>query len=82
MEKHKQKSTYIILVPSQRYQDIGQLLQNPKFPKNVLGFSNHAQRFTPPYYLNVDNPLLKIWKIPNISCKSCKCHVNIIYIIM
>ena len=51
------KSIYIILVPSQRYQDFWQLLQNPKFPKNVLGFSNHAQRFSPPYYLYVDNPL-------------------------
>ena len=30
--------------------------KNPKFPKNVLGFSNHAQRFIPPYYLDVDNP--------------------------
>ena len=27
------KSTYIILVPSQRYQNFWQLLQNPKFPK-------------------------------------------------
>ena len=29
-----------------------------------LGFSNHAQRFTPPYYLDVDNPLtfsIKVW---------------------
>ena len=50
------KSTLIILVCSQRYQDFCQLLQNLKFPKNVLGFSNHAQRFTPPYYLDVDNP--------------------------
>ena len=53
------KSTYFILVPSQRYQDFWQLLQNQKVPKIVLGFSNHAQRFTPPYYLNVDNPLEK-----------------------
>ena len=52
------KSTYIILVPSQRYQDFWQLLQNPKVPKIVLGFSNHAQRFTPPYYLDVDNPFV------------------------
>ena len=46
------KSTYIILVPRQRYQDFWQLLQNP----NV---SNHAQRFTPPYYLDVNNPFIK-----------------------
>ena len=51
------KFSYIILVSSQRYQDFRQLLQNPKVPKIVLGFSNHAQRFTPPYYLDVDNPL-------------------------
>ena len=56
IEKHFIKSTYIILVPSQRYQDFWQLLQNPKFPKNVLGCSNHAQRFNPPYYLDVNNP--------------------------
>ena len=31
------------------------LLQNPKVPKIVLGLSNHAKRFTPPYYLDVDN---------------------------
>ena len=52
----REKSTYIILVPSQSYQDFWLLLQNTKVPKIVLGFSNHAQRFTPPYYLNVDNP--------------------------
>ena len=50
------KSKYNILVPNERYQDFWQLLQNPKFHKNVLGFSNHAQRFTPPHYLDVDNP--------------------------
>ena len=50
---------YIILVPSQRYQDFWQLLKNPKVPKIVLGFSNHAQRFTPSYYLDVDNPFRK-----------------------
>ena len=51
------KTTYIILVSSQRYQDFWQLLQNPKVPKIVLGFSNHAHRFTSPYCLDVDNPL-------------------------
>ena len=40
---------------SRRYQDSRQLLQNPKVPKNVMGFNNHAQRSTPPYYLDVDN---------------------------
>ena len=53
-----QKSTYIILVPSETYKDFWQLLLNPKVPMIVLGFSNHAQRFTPPYYLDVDNPLV------------------------
>ena len=55
--KTLKKSTYNILVPNERYQDFWHLLQNPKFPKNILGFSNHAQRFTPCYYLDVDNPL-------------------------
>ena len=55
------KTTYLFLVPSQRYQDFCQLLQNLEFPKNVLGFSNHAPRFTPPYYLDVDSPFKKIY---------------------
>ena len=50
--KHKH-----ILVPGRRYQDSRHLLQNPKVSKNVMGFNNHAQRSTPPYYLDVDNPL-------------------------
>ena len=33
------------------------LLQNPKVPKNVIGFNNHAERSTPPYHLDIDNPL-------------------------
>ena len=45
-----------ILFPGQRYQDSRRLLQNPKVSKNVIGFNNHAHRFTPPYYLDVDNP--------------------------
>ena len=48
--KHKH-----ILVPGGRYQDSRHILQNPKIPKNVMGFNN--QRSTPPYYLDVDNPL-------------------------
>ena len=59
MKNISKKSTYIILVPSQRYQDFRQLLQNPKVPQIVLGFSIHAQKFTPPYYLDVDNPFDK-----------------------
>ena len=35
---------------------ISEDFKNPKFPKNVLGFSNYTQRFYPPYYLDVDNP--------------------------
>ena len=49
--KHKH-----ILVPGRRYQDSRHLLQNPKVSKSVMGFNNHAQRSTPPYYLDVDNP--------------------------
>ena len=45
------------LVPGRRYQDSRHLLLNPKDPKNVMGFINRAQRSTPPYYLDVDNPL-------------------------
>ena len=51
------KSINIILVPSQRYQDSRHLLQNPKVPRNVMGFSNRAQRFTGSNYLDVDSPL-------------------------
>ena len=50
--KHKH-----ILVPCWRYQDSRHLLQYPKASKNVMRFNNHAQRSTPPYYLDVDNPL-------------------------
>ena len=45
-----------ILVPGRRYQDSKHLLQNAKVSKNVMGFNNQAQRYTPPYYLDVDNP--------------------------
>ena len=37
-----------ILDPSQRYQDSRHILQNPKVPRNVMGFSNNAQTFTSP----------------------------------
>ena len=47
LQKHKH-----ILVPSQRHQDSRHLLQNPKVPRNVMGFSNHAQTFTPLNYLS------------------------------
>ena len=55
--KHMQKKHRYILVPSQRYQDSRNLLQNPKVPRNVMGFSNRAQRFTGSNYLDVDSPL-------------------------
>ena len=48
MKKPFAKNTNIILVTSQRYQDSRHLLQNLKVPENVMGFSNHAQRFTGP----------------------------------
>ena len=41
-----------ILVPSQRYQDTRHLLQNPKVPRKVMGFSNREQTFTPLYCLS------------------------------
>ena len=52
--KHKH-----ILVPGQRYQDSSYLLQNPKVCKNVMGFNNHAQRSSTPYYLDVYDPFGK-----------------------
>ena len=55
--KHMQIKHKHILVPDWRYQDFRHLLQNPKVSKNVMGFNNHIQRSTPPYYLDVDNPL-------------------------
>ena len=55
--KHMQIKHKLILVPGRRYQDSRHLLQNPKVSKSVMCFNNHAQRSTPPYYLDVDNPL-------------------------
>ena len=57
-----------ILVPGRRYQDSRHLLQNPKVSKNVIGFNNHTQRSTPPYYLDVDNPLEEKQAQPHYSC--------------
>ena len=54
--KHMQIKHKHILVPGQRYQDSRHLLHNPKGSKSVMGFNNHAQRSTPPYNLDVDNP--------------------------
>ena len=50
--KHMQKKHKHVLVPSERYQDSRHLLQKAKVPKNVMGFSNRAQTFTPPNYLS------------------------------
>ena len=47
---------HIYEVASQRYQDSRHLFQNPKNHQSVMGFSNRAQRFTTPYYLDVDSP--------------------------
>ena len=65
------KSINIILVPSQRYQDSRHLLQNPKVPRNLMGFSNRAQRFTGSNYLDVDSPFQK--KCSNVCISSQKC---------
>ena len=46
------KSINTILIPNQKYQDSRHLLQNPKVPRNVTGFSNSAQTFTPLNYLS------------------------------
>ena len=48
----------IILVLSRRYQDSRHILQNPKNPKNVMGFSNRAQRFTARHGVSED-----LWKL-------------------
>ena len=55
--KHMKKKHKLISVPSQRYQDSRQLLQNTTFPNYVMGFSNRTQRFTGSNYLDVDSPL-------------------------
>ena len=55
--KHMQKKAQAYLVPCQRYQDSRHLLQNPKLPRNVMGFNNCAQRFTGSNYLDEDSPL-------------------------
>ena len=48
--------TQFFFLPIRRYQDSRHLLQNPEVPKNVMGFSNGAQRFIAPNYLDVDSP--------------------------
>ena len=68
--KHKH-----ILVPGQRYQDYRHLLQNPKVPKSVMGFNNHAQRSTPPYYLDVDNLFRNIIEQKKTSAKKYLLHL-------
>ena len=56
--KHLQIKHKLILVLGQRYQDSTHLLQNPKVPKNVMGFNIHTQRFTGFNYMDVENPLV------------------------
>ena len=67
ISKHMQINYMYIMVPGQRYEDSRHLLQNPKVFKTIVGFNNHAQRSTPPYYLNVDNPFEKINR-ENLKC--------------
>ena len=45
------------IVSHQRYPDSRHLFQNPKVHQSVMGFSNRAQSFITPYYLEVDSPL-------------------------
>ena len=51
----------------QRYQDSRHLLRNPKAPKSVMGFNNHAQRFTGSNYFDVDSPL--VFSLPFFKVK-------------
>ena len=54
---HMQNKQKLFFNPSQRYQDSRNFLQNPKVPKNNIGFNHRAQSFTTPYYLDVDSPI-------------------------
>ena len=65
------KSINIILVPIQRYKDSGHLLQNPKVPRNIMGFLNCALTFTPLNYISVETALLIY-----IVCKMCVLKVS------
>ena len=38
---------------------------------NVMGFNNHAQRSTPPYYLDVDNPFKNEQLQRTLAFKEC-----------
>ena len=68
---------------SKIYQDSRHLLQNPKVPKNVMGFSNHAQRCTRPIFCMSTSPLQNIEKgnIPFVyicvgkKCVSCNTNI-------
>ena len=55
--KHMQKKHKHILVSNPWYQDSRHILQNPKVPRNAMGFSNRAQTFTLLNYLIWDSPL-------------------------
>ena len=69
--QNMQKKPKHILVPCQRYKDIRHILQNTKVPKNVFGFKNHAQRSTPPYYLDVDSSLHRMLEEQLVSSGLC-----------
>ena len=66
--KHMQKKHKNILVSSQRYQDSGHLLQKPTVPNYIMGFSNRAQRFTGPNYLDVDSPFPSMTVNASLFC--------------
>ena len=61
------KKAQAILGPSQRYQDTRHLLQNPKVPRIVMGFSNCAQPFNPLNYLCSDSPFNNKKKNKSVS---------------
>ena len=50
------KAQMFFLVSCQKYQDSRHHFQNPKVQQSGKGFSNRAQSFTTPYYLEVDRP--------------------------
>ena len=57
ISKQMGKNHKLVFVPIKINQYSRHFLQNPKVLKNAMGFINRAQRFTAPYYLDVDSPL-------------------------
>ena len=77
--KHIQIKHKHILIPGLSYQDSKPILQNLKVSKNVKGFKNHAQRSTPPYYLDIDNPFCSFCKSAPTSPNTCRQALPLLY---